>query len=207
MTRARHVNRGIAALATACLALFAGACNKGPAESALAAADQALTAVKADLERYAPDQLASLDDALAKARAALGEGHYTDALKAAQALPERIRVAAGAAAAKKEQLTGTWSELSAALPGSVQAVTDRVAALAGATALPRGMTTDTLASARAELDAVTREWNEAAAAFQAGDVPKSIEMARDVRARADALAATLGVIKSTAPAAGAAPPP
>jgi hypothetical protein len=201
----RHVNGEFAALAVACLALLAGGCNKVPAETAIAAAEQQLAAVRTDLERYAPDRLAALNDTLTKARAALAEGHYTDALKAAQALPEQIRLAAGAASAKKEQLSAAWSELSAALPGPVQAVTDRAAALAGAASLPRGLTPEAFASAQAEVAAVTREWNEATAAFEAGDVPKAIEMARDVRARADALAATLGVIKAPAPPSAAAP--
>ena len=50
----RHLTRGIAALAVASLALLAVACNKGPAEAALAEADQALAAARPDLERYAP---------------------------------------------------------------------------------------------------------------------------------------------------------
>jgi hypothetical protein len=201
----RCVNGEFVALAVACLALLAGGCNKVPAESALAAAEQQLAPVRTDLERYAPDQLAALDDSLTKARAALAAGHYTDALKTAQALPEQVRAAAGVASAKKERLAATWNELSAALAGHVQAVTDRAAALAGAASLPRGLTPEAFASAQAEVAAVTREWSEATAAFEAGDVPKALEMARDVRARADALAATLGVVRAPAPPPAAAP--
>jgi hypothetical protein len=105
----------------------------------------------------------------------------------------------------KQQLTGSWDELSPALAASLQAIADRVAVLAGASSLPRGLTPEGLAGARAELEAVTREWNEATAAFQGGDVPRALERARDVRARADALAATPGL--ATAPAAPAGPPP
>jgi phytoene dehydrogenase-like protein len=202
----RQLPRGIVAPAVACLALVAFACNKGPAESALASADRELAAVRVDLERYAPDQLASLNDVLTKARAALAEGHYTDALRTAQKLPERIRSAAEAAGAKKQRLTGTWDELSPALAASLQAITDRVTALAGATSLPRGLTPDAFAAARAELDAVTREWNEATTAFQGGDVPKALQLAGDVKARAEALAGTLGLAPPAA-APAAAPPP
>jgi hypothetical protein len=198
-----RLSRRVAAPAVACLALFAGACNKGPAESALASADRELAAVRVDLERYAPEELASLDAATAKARAALGEGRYTDALRTAQALPEQIRVAAAAASAKKEQRITAWNALSAALPGAVQALADRVATLAGASSLPRGMTQETLASAQAELGAVTREWNEATAAFQGGDVPRALELARDVEARTEALAVRLGLATAPVPPAGA----
>jgi hypothetical protein len=201
----RRLTRKTVAPAVAFLALLAGACNRGPAESALASADQELAAVRADLERYAPAELAALDDAVAKAKAALAEGHYTDALRTAQKLPERIRAAAEAAGAKKQRLTGTWDELSPDLAASLQAITDRVTALAGETSLPRGLTPDAFAAARAELDAVTREWNEATAAFQGGDVPKALQLAGDVKARAEALALTLGL--APAPAAPAAAPP
>ena len=202
----RQLPRGIVAPAVACLALVAFACNKGPAESALASADRELAAVRVDLERYAPDQLAALDDAMAKARAALAEGHYTDALRTAQQLPERIRAAAEATQASKQQLTGAWDEQAPALAASLQAIADRVAALAGASSLPRGLTSEALAAVRAELDAVTREWNEATAAFQGGDVPKALQLAGDVEARAEALALTLGFAPTPA-APAAAPPP
>jgi hypothetical protein len=202
----RPLARETVATAVACLALLVGACNKGPAESALAAADRELASARVDLERYAPAELAALDDAVAKARAAVAEGHYTDALRAAQALPERIRAAAGAAGAKKQQLTATWDEISPALAASLQAITDRVTALAGASSLPRGLTPDDFAAARAELDAVTREWNEATAAFQGGDVPKALQLAGDVKARAEALAGTLGLAPAPAAPAAAAPP-
>jgi hypothetical protein len=206
MTRAtRHVARGIVALGVACLGVGAGACNRGPAESALAEAGQQLAAVRAELERYAPDELAALDDAVAGARAAIAEGHYTDALRAGQALPERIRAAAGVASAAKARATAAWNEESAAAVGAVQAVTDRAAALAVAASLPRGLTPEAFASAQAEVASLTREWDEATVAFLAGDVPKAVERARDVRARAGALAATLGVIKAPAPPSAAAP--
>ena len=202
----RQLPRGIAALAVAGLALLAGACNKGPAEEALASADQALAAVKADLERYAPNEFATLDDAIAKARAALAEGHYTDALRTAQQLPERIRAAAEATQASKQQLTGAWDEQAPALATSLQAIADRVTALAGASSLPRGLTAEALAGAKAELESVTREWNEATTAFQGGDVPRALQLAGDVKARAEALAGTLGLGPVPAAPAGAAPP-
>src|SRR5512136_1837914 len=135
----RQRTKGKVALVVASLALSAAACNKGPAEEALAAADQALAAAKPDLERYVPEDLASLTSAAQQARRQLDQGHYTDALKAAQDLPSKIRAAVAVAAAKKDQLVAVWNDLSGTLPKRVDALTARVAELVAARKLPRGM--------------------------------------------------------------------
>jgi hypothetical protein len=198
----RHLTKGIAALAAASLALGAAGCNKGPAEAALQAADQALAAARTDVERYVPEEFASLSGDLAAARAELENGHYTEALKAAQALPARIDAAVAAAGQKKVELTGAWTDLSASLPPAVQAITDEVAALAASSSLPRGMTKDLVVSYQRDLDTIRQAWNDAATAFQGGDVPRAVRTAQDVKARAEALAAALGL--AAAPAAVAA---
>jgi len=96
-------------------------------------------------------------------------------------------------------MVAAWNEISGTLPGAVQAITEKVAGLAAAKALPKGMTRDMLAAAQTDLGSVTRAWSEATAAFQGGDVPRALETARDVKAKADALAGMLGL--SAAPAA------
>ncbi len=55
----RPLTKGIATLVVASLALFASACNKGPADAALKAADQALAAAKPEIEKYVPEELAA----------------------------------------------------------------------------------------------------------------------------------------------------
>ena len=196
-----HLTKGAAALAVASLALFASACNKGPAEAALNVADQALTAAKPEIERYVPEELSALTSAAQAARAELEKGNYTEALKAAQRLPAKIDAAVAAATEKKAQLTAAWTALSASLPGLVQSITEKVTTLAAAKSLPKGMTREMLASAQTDLGAVTEAWTAATAAFQGGDVPKAVKTAQDVRAKAEALAGLLGL----APAPAAAP--
>jgi hypothetical protein len=197
-----HSTKGIAALAVASLALLAAGCNKGPAEDALRAADQALAAAKADVERYVPGELTSLNDAMAAAKAEMEKGNYTEALKAAQALPGRIEDAVAAAKKKKDELTGEWTAMSGRLPGAVQAVSDRMGALAAAKPLPEGITRDLVVNWQKDLDAVTQAWTEATAAYHGGDIPRAVKMAQDVEARADALARALGT--AAAPSAVAA---
>ena len=195
----RDLTRALAALAVASLGLYAVACNKGPAEAALAAADQALAAARPEIEKYAPEDLGSLTAAAREARSQLERGRYTDALRAAQGLPAKVRAAAADAAARKDQLVAAWNEISASLPARVEAVTARVAELAAAKNLPRGIDKATVAAAQTDLRSVTQAWAEAAAAFQGGDVPRAVKTAQDVRAKAEALAGMLGL--TAAPAA------
>jgi hypothetical protein len=197
----RHLTKGIAALAVASLALFASACNKGPAEAALSVADQALTAAKPEIEKYVPEELSALTSAAQAARAEFEKGNYTEALKAAQGLPAKIEAAVALAGEKKAQLTAAWTALSASLPGLVQSINEKVTALGAAKALPKGMTREMLASAQTDLGAVTEAWTGATAAFQGGDVPQAVKTAKDVQAKAEALARLLGL----APAAAAVP--
>ena len=94
----------LAFLALAAALPLALGCNKGPARTALAEADQALTAARPTLERYLPEELARLDADTAAARARLAEGRYTDALRIAQELPDRIAVAAASAELRRSEL-------------------------------------------------------------------------------------------------------
>ena len=197
----RHLTKRIAALAVVSLALLAAACNKGPAEDALNAADQALAAAKPEIEKYVPGELGSLTSAVQAARSEFEKGSYTEALKAAQALAAQIEAALAAATVQKGQLVAAWNDLSGSLPGQVQAITGRLTGLADAKALPKGMTRDMLASAQTDLGSVTQAWTEATAAFQGGDIPRALKTAQDVKTKADALAGMLGLPGAPAPAA------
>lgn len=194
-----HPGKGVAALAVAAVWLSAAACNKGPAESALAGAEQALAGARAELERYAPQELAVLDGALAAARADLANGNYTESLKAGQELPSRIADALAAAQARKGELLAVWGGLAESVPGAIEALAGRTTALAAASSLPRGLDRDALAAAQADLGALTRSWTDAAAAFQGGDVARAVTLARDAKAKADALASLLGLAPAPAP--------
>ena len=188
------------------LASLAAGCNKGPAEDALEAARRALEAARPDLARYTPEELASLDDAIADARSQLAEGHYTEALKVAQGLPARIDAAAAASAAKKEVLTKAWRATAEPLKPWIEGLSARMAELAGTKETPSSFGPDRLASARADLQALTTAWSRAEAAFGAGDVAGALATAQDAKARAEALSRALGLPPPVAVAAAARPP-
>jgi hypothetical protein len=192
--------KALAALAVVSLVLSAS-CNKGPAQEALAEADRALAAAQPDLERYVPEELAEIESATADARSLFGEGRYTEALRVAQDLPMKIQLAAGAAAVVRNEMAGSWKEISATVPGLVQAITAKVTELDAANRLPKGVDAAAFAAARADLESVTRAWSEATAAFQGGDVPRAVRTARDVQAKAQALSRLLGLSLAAEPVA------
>jgi hypothetical protein len=200
--------RAVAALAVLPLALFALACNEGPAEDALAIADQEIAAARPELERYAPGELAALEAAVKQARAQVIQGHYTEALKEAQAIPARVRAALAVAAGLKDSEAAAWKGLVENVPRLQETIATRIAWLTEAQRLPRGMDEAGLAAAPAELESLKSAWAAAAAAFQGGDVATAVRAGREVEDESEVLATRLGLVFSTPPpvAAPTAPP-
>jgi hypothetical protein len=197
----RYLTQALAVLAVAALSILATGCNKGPAETALKASEQALEAARPELARYTPDELESLTTAIADARRQFEKGNYTEALKAAQGLPARIDAAVSSAAAKRDELAKAWAGISDAVQPAVDSLTTKVAALAAMRKPPRGMDAARLGSAQADLGALTTAWAEAGEAFRSGDVPRAVRIAQDVRAKVTALSDLLGLAPPAPPAA------
>jgi hypothetical protein len=170
------------------LGLATASCSRGPAEEALAHAEETLEGVRAHLERHAPEMLAPLDRARGDARAALTEGRDTDALRLAQGLPARIHRAVEVADRKRTAALATaWDELSRGLPARLGRLRVRIAGLA----LTPGPDGARLEKARAEVQALGQAWESATTAFDEGDTHRAVTLAREVETRAAALGATL----------------
>jgi len=197
----RHLTKAIAVLGVAALAFLATGCNKGPADAALKVADQALEAAKPELTRYTPGELTSLTAAIADARGQFEKGNYTEALKAAQGLPARIEAAVAAAGAKKDALAKAWAGISEAVKPAVDGLTAKVTELAAMKKLPKGLDAAKVASAQADLGAITTAWAQAGEAFKGGDIPGAVQMAQDVKAKAQALSDRLGLAPAAPPVA------
>lgn len=199
------------AVLLAAAALAAG-CNEGPAEAALKIAEEELAAARPELARHVPRELERLEAAIRDARAEVGKGHYTDALRAAQGLPARIAAASATAEVKKEELSRAWAALARALDPAIEALVARMAEAAAPDRLPKGMPPDGLAAAQAELGAIRVEWARAGEAFRSGDVPEALRAAQDVKVRVEALSAAAGLARpvpkpAATPAAAPAPAP
>lgn len=171
--------------------LIVAGCSKGPAETALKVADEAVAKVKPEAEKYVPDQFKTLSEAASSARAKFDQGDYKGALAEARALPDKANDVMAAAAAKKEELTALWNGLERSLPAAVAAVTDKLNALASMKRLPTGFSQNQLEAAKAQLAEVTGLWTKATGAFSGGDLPGALQLGDDTKVKAEELAKLL----------------
>lgn len=181
------------ALVLCCVALVACS-QKGPAEAALTAATTAVDGVKAEAAKYVPDQAKSLMASLTSAREAFDKGDYKAALEAATAIPAKAKEAAAAIAAKKDELTKSFTALTASLPATVEQIKAKVGEyVAMGKKLPKDMDPAKLDAAKSGLEAAQKTWAEANEAFKSGDLMGAVAKGNDVKGKADQLLAALNI--------------
>jgi hypothetical protein len=194
----RHVYSFIVMILAATLIAACGGGDKGPAETALKAAEAAIDSAKGDASKYMPDQVRSLESALSSTREKLSKGDYKAVLSEAPALTSKAQEIASAAAAKKAELTKSWEGLSSGMPRVVEAIKSRVDILSQSKKLPAGMSAETLAQAKAGLSEITEQWTAATEASKGGNLMDAIAKASSVKVKA---AEVLTLLKMPVPEA------
>ena len=194
----RHLSSFIAMLLVAILVAACGSADKGPAETALKAAEEAINSAKGEASKYLPDQVRSLDSALAATKEKLSKGDYKAVLSEAPALTSKAQEIASAAAAKKAELTKSWEGLSSGMPKVVEAIKSRVDILSQSKKLPAGMSAETLAQAKAGLSEITQQWTAATEASKGGNLMDAVAKASSVKVKA---AEVLTLLKMPVPEA------
>ena len=180
----RHVYSFIVMILTATLLAACGGGDKGPAETALKAAEAAIDSAKGEASKYMPDQVKSLESALSSTREKLSKGDYKAVLSEAPALTSKAQEIASAAAAKKAELAKSWEDMSAGMPKVVEAIKSRVDILSQSKKLPAGMSAETLAQAKAGLSEITQQWTAATEASKGGNLMDAIAKASSVKVKA-----------------------
>jgi hypothetical protein len=194
----RNIYNFVIMILTAILLAACGSGDKGPAETALKAAEEAINTAKGDVSKYMPDQASSLDSALAATKEKLSKGDYKAVLSDAPALTAKAQELASAAAAKKAELTKSWEGLSSGMPRVVEAIQSRVDILSQSKKLPAGMNADTLAQAKAGLSEITQQWTAATEASKSGNLMDAVAKASSVKVKA---AEVLTLLKMPVPEA------
>jgi hypothetical protein len=194
----RHVYSFVIMILAATLIAACGSGDKGPAETALKAAEEAINTAKVEASKYMPDQARSLDSALAATREKLSKGDYKAVLSEAPALTSKAQEVASAAAAKKAELTKSWEGLSSGMPRVVEAIKSRVDILSQSKKLPAGMSAETLAQAKAGLSEITQQWTAATEASKGGNLADAVAKASSVKVKA---AEVLTLLKMPVPEA------
>ncbi len=182
--------------------LVAAACGDGgkaAADSAMEALQSSYDAVKADAEKYAPDQKRRMEEAFASARDTIVKGDYAKTLEQVKGLAGKVGDLRVAVAARKAELVKAWEESSAQIPATVERLQKRVDTLAKTKRLPDGVTKDAVDAAKAALPALAASWDEAVAAFKSAKLPDAMAQAQAVKAKVAAMMASLGVTTPDAP--------
>ena len=180
----RHIYGFIVMILAGALLAACGSADKGPAETALKAAEAAVSTAKAEVSKYMPDQASALDSGLAAARDKFNKGDFKAALSDAQTVTAKANELASAVAAKKAELSKAWQEMSTGMPKVVEAIKSRVDILSQSKKLPAGITAEKFAEAKAGLAEITKQWSEATAASTGGNLTDALAKAAAVKKRA-----------------------
>jgi hypothetical protein len=199
--KSRSVFTGFLSMAFAAL-LLAGCANQmEPAQKAITDIEAAISAAGADASQYIPDQLNAVTGQLADLKAKFDKKDYKGVIAAAPALLTEAQGLAGAAAtakeaalaAAREALNAEWATLSGALPAAVAAIESRVNMLSKSKKLPANLDRATFDSVKTGLAEAKTLWDQATAEQASGNVEAAVTAARQVKEKADAAMAALGM--------------
>lgn len=191
-----HRCHAYAMVAVAAVWLAACASQMEPAQKLIGDIEAAVSAASADAGKYVPDQLQDVQAKLADLKASFDKKDYLAVVTGAPAVLVAAQGLATAAAVKKDEvmkaLNSDWTSLAASLPASVTAIQSRIDRLGKKSSKKLAAGID-LAAAKTGLTDATSLWSKAQAAFSAGNLEEAVNTAKDVKARIEALAATLKV--------------
>ena len=175
------------------ISLLAGCSSKGPAESALKAADEALEGARPTLQSYAPEQLATLQQASTGAHEKFDKGDYKGAMADAQAMMPQIQAAVAEAGQKKEEFGKMWNEMATALPAMMGTLETKVNELSAMKKLPAGMTAESVTAIKNEMAAAQAQWSQASTAYQEGRVAEAMQLGMQVKSSVENLMGKVGM--------------
>jgi hypothetical protein len=202
--KSRSLFTGFLSMALAALLLVGCANQMEPAQKAIADVEAAIAAAGADAAQYIPDQLQAVTSQLADLKAKFDKKDYKGVIAAAPALLTQAQGLAGAAATAREAaeaakaaaleaLNAEWTALSGTLPAAVAAIESRVNILSKSKKLPASLDAATFESVKIGLADAKTLWDQATAAQASGNVEAAVTAARQVKEKADAALAALGM--------------
>lgn len=187
-------------LLLASLMLLACGGQKEPAEKAVAEAEAAISALREDAARFAPEQLKGLEDELAQLKDNLAKQNYPAVLKLARELTKSIGVTNETVAAEKanadvvaQQLTDRWNTLSTELPEMVETVTARVTSLAKTKKFPEGVDAASFENIKMAADTMAKDWQAALGAFANSNMQEAVDLAQAAQDKGTEVMNALGM--------------
>lgn len=175
------------------ISLLVGCSSKGPAETALKAADEALEGARPTLQSYAPEQLATLQQTATTAHEKFDKGDYKGAMADAQGMMPQIQSAVAEAGQKKEEFGKMWNEMSSTMPAMMAALEARVTELSAMKKLPAGMTAEGLESVKTDMAAAQAQWSQASTAYEEGRAAEAMQLGMQVKSTVEGLMGKIGM--------------
>lgn len=195
----RRIIIGIAVLLVAGSMLGSIGCSgKTAATAAVDAAQTAFDAVKDQTAKVLPEETQKLSDAITAAKTDIDQGKIKEGMDAAKALPDQVKQLSDDAAKKKDELTASWTSMSAELPKSIEAVQSKVDALSKTKKLPAGLDANTLTGLKDSLASIKQSWTDAQAAFTSGNLADAMAKVGTIK---QALVAAMTTLKMEVPPA------
>jgi hypothetical protein len=162
--------------------------QKEPAQKAIADAEAAITAMRADAGALVPDELNGLDESVAALKTDFARNDFNGVLAAAPVLMTRISAMQETIATKKAEqaarvaeLTSNWRALSAEVPQMVEAVNVRVDSLTRTRKFPAGMNATGFENARVAASEMTDSWKKALGAFANNNMEEAVGSAQQAK--------------------------
>lgn len=195
-----RTTRILAALTAAAVVLLTACANqKEPAEKAVAQIESSLAEVRADAEKYAADELKSIDETVNKLKGDLAAKNYKAVVVQTPTVTSKVTQFKAAVATKKaeaEELLAAaqqeWTDLSTSVPELVGKLQTKVDSLVKSKKLPKGMDKAAFETAKADFEAVKTSWSEAASEFTSGLAADAVRKARAAKAKSEQLVQKLG---------------
>jgi hypothetical protein len=188
-------------IALAAAAILAACTNQQePAESAVAKIDASLNEVRADAQKYAADQLKTVDESVNRLKQNLAKKDYSGVVVGAPAvasevndLKSTVATAKADAEANMAAAQTEWNELSASVPPLVEKLQARVDQLTKTRKYPKGMDKAAFETAKNAFESLKAEWTEAGSEFSSGQAGNAVRKARNAKEKAEELVNQLEV--------------
>ena len=179
-----------AVLMTGCMS------QKDPAENAVTQAEAAMTDLRVDAAKFAPEELKTTETTLAKMKDKLAKEDYKDVIAEVPQFNKEVATLRETLVGRQTQIiaaTREWETLNAEVPKAVEEIQVRVDSLASSPKLPKEVDKHEFEAAKASLETMKSDWAAATAAFSSGNATEAADKARGVQNKVDEVKGQLGM--------------
>ena len=162
--------------------------QKDPAENAVTQAEAAMTDLRVDAAKFAPEELKTTQTTLAKMKDDLAKQDYKHVVAGVPQFNKEIATLKEVLVGRQTQIiaaTREWETLNAEVPKAVEEIQVRVDSLASSPKLPKEVDKHEFETAKASLETMKNDWAAATAAFSEGNATEAADKARSVQGKVE----------------------